>query len=164
MGSVNVNVTNNVPAFNRALLYGIKKETSKSANWAGNRLIMAGVEKLEKKDTGFLAKSITYNVKENAAGVHLKFGTNVKYAIFVHEGTKPHWPPKTAIDKWAKRKFKIRNKKVLDRVSFAIRRKIALFGTEANPFIADAVNSEFKGIVSRFNGIPGKVKKKLGVK
>lgn len=41
-------------------------------------------------DTGTLRSSITWKMGADALGLYALVGTNVVYAIFVHEGTRPH--------------------------------------------------------------------------
>lgn len=56
-------------------------------------------------DTGKLKRSIDFKVEKVRAGVYrldLHAG-NVKYAIFVERGTRPHWPPISALEAWAQR-------------------------------------------------------------
>lgn len=76
------------------------------------------------------------------------------YAIFVAKGTKPHWPPIKAIEKWANRK---------GIPPFLVARSIARKGTKANPFFDNAVsagqaiaNEEFK--IALDNTIKGLIK------
>ena len=69
------------------------------------------------------------------------------YAIFVAKGTKPHWPPIKAIEKWANRK---------GIPPFLVARAIATKGTKANPFFDNAVfagqviaDQEFKNALDK---------------
>jgi len=55
------------------------------------------------------------------------------YAMFVHEGTKPHFPPIDAIEPWA-RKHGI--------PAFLVARAISQKGTKAHPFYKDAGKEE----------------------
>lgn len=59
------------------------------------------------------------------------------YAAFVHEGTKPHWPPMEAIRRWVELVLNPPENEV-DRVTFLVARKIARFGTKPVPFLKDA--------------------------
>lgn len=63
------------------------------------------------------------------------------YAMFVHEGTKPHWPPLDAIEPWAKRH---------GIPAFLVARKIATKGTEAKPFFNQAIDEEQKTMDNLF--------------
>lgn len=98
------------------------------------------VEYLDRKDvnvTGDLRKSITHEVSRELNSIRLQVGTNLGYAVFVHEGTKPHWPPKAPIRKWVIKKLGIKGEET-DKVTFAVRRKIGRKGTKAKPFLAVA--------------------------
>lgn len=56
-----------------------------------------------------------------------------KHSIFVHDGTKPHWPPfqpNGALDRWAKAK---------GIPTFLVARAIARKGTKAQPFMDEAI-------------------------
>jgi len=63
------------------------------------------------------------------------------YAVFVHEGTAPHFPPLDAIAPWAI-KHGI--------PPFVLARSIAKKGTKANPFLKRAVDAEDGHIESDF--------------
>lgn len=52
-----------------------------------------------------------------------------KHSIFVHEDTRPHWPPPGALAGWAKRH---------GIPEFLVARKIAQEGTEGTPFLTEA--------------------------
>ncbi len=73
------------------------------------------------------------------------------WAAYVHEGTRPHWPPKGVLVRW----IQIKLSKTLEeamKLDFVIRRKIARFGTKPNPFLlraADKVIPFIDGIFRR---------------
>lgn len=82
-------------------------------------------------DTGRLRGSIRWSLVRDAIGLAAIVGTDVHYAIYVHEGTKPHFPPPGALAGWAKRHG-------FDSpypVCFGIASK----GTKARPFLRDAL-------------------------
>ena len=83
--------------------------------------------------SGYLRNSITSEVRREAERIMGITGTNTKYAIFVHQGTRPHWPPIQPIKRWVIRKLGISGKDV-PKVIFLVRRKIAEKGTPAKPF------------------------------
>lgn len=95
------------------------------------RLIAFRLERTAKPkvptDTGQLRSDVrAKEFKELSA----KVGTDKKYAVYVHEGTKPHFPPISALEGWSRRHG----------VSpFAVARGIARRGTKANPFMKDAL-------------------------
>lgn len=56
---------------------------------------------------------------------------NAPYPVFVHEGTRPHWPPIEAIRPWAERH---------GIPPFVLARSIAEKGTRANPWLERTLN------------------------
>lgn len=91
-------------------------------------------------DTGRLRASISTSlgiVKNIGAIVQ----TNVNYAAFVHEGTRPHFPPISALEKWSKRK---------GLNAGAVARSIARKGTKAQPFMREAVENKEKEIAKHY--------------
>jgi hypothetical protein len=75
--------------------------------------------------------------------LHGEVGPTVDYAAFVHEGTRPHWPPwgpGTALERWA-RFHGIQ--------TFLVARKIAFRGTKAQPFLLEGVKAAVPAIEKR---------------
>lgn len=104
------------------------------------------VEKAEKEkapvDTGRLRSSIFSQVQERRASI----GPTVYYAAYVEFGTRPHWPPRGALQPWARRHgFPPGN-----RGDFLVRRIIALRGTKPHPFMAPAARASQSGIKRAF--------------
>lgn len=112
---------------------------------------------------GEMRRNVTSEVYREAARIVGVVGvrSNVPYAIFRHEGTRPHWPPQLAIQQWVIRKGIIKmnkrpvtlgklrgaKKSVSDplireiiRISFLIARKISKKGTKGLPFLRMALN------------------------
>ncbi len=54
-------------------------------------------------DTGTLRNSIVYNVDKRPLPLWVKIGSNKKYAPFQEFGTRPHFPPPSALSTWARR-------------------------------------------------------------
>jgi len=70
---------------------------------------------------------------------------NSEYGIYVHEGTKPHWPPfseNTALADWAQNK---------GLPPFAVAKSIAEDGTEAQPFLREAVEDNERYVNNRLS-------------
>lgn len=92
-------------------------------------------------DTGLLRGHISYEVVDMGSyymgrvGVQ-KDGNQDNYALYVHEGTRPHNAPMEAIQEWAERKSRGGNQVEW----FPVWLKIAKEGTEAKPFLTDAIN------------------------
>jgi HK97 gp10 family phage protein len=85
------------------------------------------------EDTGKLRRSIKY--KKVRGGAVVLVGAD--YGLFVHEGTKPHWPPVSALQGWADRHG----------ISpYAVAAGIAKHGTRAQPFLRDALEQTQKSL------------------
>lgn len=103
----------------------------------GAEIEAKAVEYLDRKQvnvTGDLRKSISSEVKRELGTIRLTVGSNMKYGVFVHEGTRPHWPPEKPIRLWVVKKLGITGKEV-KKVTGAVRYKIAKKGTKARPFL-----------------------------
>lgn len=87
-------------------------------------------------DTGRLRSSLRWSMAKDAHGLAAIVGTDVNYAIYVHEGTRPHFPPPKALRVWAGRHG-------FDSpypVCFAI----AARGTRPRPFLRDALAAAYR--------------------
>lgn len=97
--------------------------------------------------TGTLAKSI----RRDLTPTYAKIYPELKYGLYVHEGTKPHWIPKAELEpggslyRWFLKKG-IKDK----RHQYAIVRSIARKGTKGNPWFARAVEEKEKDVVRIF--------------
>ena len=74
-------------------------------------------------DTGRYRASIKTEVEPLVAFV----GSNLKYAPFIEYGTRPHWPPLSALQPWARRHGFPRGRTG----AFLVARRIARRGTKA---------------------------------
>lgn len=70
-----------------------------------------------------------------------KLQAGSQYALFVHEGTAPHFPPLDAITPWAIKK---------GIPPFLVARSIAKKGTKANPFLKRAIDKSADGVDADF--------------
>lgn len=107
-----------------------------------------------KKATGKLINSVKANIQIGATQYTGELRLE-DYWKYIEYGTKPHWPPKSALLKW------IQAKPILprpingitptnDQLAFLIGRKISLKGTQAGGQLGDTideVNSSFKPIL-----------------
>ena len=94
--------------------------------------------------SGDLMRSISTEIEVRGT-TYIVWLNLADYWKYVEEDTKPHWPPKAAIDRW------IFIKPVLPRpdvkpptpaqLSFLIRRKIALEGTKGSHDLRDTENA-----------------------
>ena len=60
-----------------------------------------------------------------------RIGPSVDYGEYVETGTRPHWPPPGALAGWAKRH---------GMSEYAVRRKISIAGTKAQPYMQPAAD------------------------
>lgn len=72
------------------------------------------------------------------------------YGKFVHEGTRPHFPPPRALERWVRLKLGVPSEQVAG-VAFAVARAIARRGTRAQPFLADAYRARRGAVLQRFS-------------
>lgn len=131
-----------------------------------NRIAADAVTIIDRNDAkawGEMRKNVTSEVYKEAAKIVGIAGvrSNVPYAIFRHEGTRPHWPPQVSIRAWVIRKGLVKlgkrsatlgklqstKKNTLDpfireanKISFLIARKISKKGTKGLPFLRMALN------------------------
>lgn len=105
-------------------------------------------------DTGLLRGRVGYEVGSPSPDEYIarvgvqKDGGADNYALYVHEGTRPHYAPMDAIQKWAERKSRGGSTFPW----FAIWLKIAREGTEAKPFLTDAIEAtegQYKEIIDQ---------------
>lgn len=80
-------------------------------------------------------------------------GTHLKYGIFVHEGTRPHFPPYKGakgepLRRWSRQK---------GIPPFLVARAISRKGTKAQPFLKDAVKFLEKNIINFFTNAQAKI-------
>lgn len=103
------------------------------ASEASALLIEGAAKRLTPVDTGRLRASIATSLGVGALAGGAIVQTNVNYAIYVHEGTKPHFPPLKALEGWAKRH---------NTTPFQVARGIARKGIKKRPFMRQAVEQE----------------------
>lgn len=125
----------------RLKLYEVLKISLLSLEAESKRLITSGYYK-PAVDTGRMRMSVTNEIvsftPNKAEG---KYGTNVDYAIYVHEGTDPHFPPLDAIQEWAR---------LHNIPAFLVAKKLAEEGTKARPFATDALENKRAKITLAF--------------
>jgi hypothetical protein len=112
------------------------------ATAAADRGAHAAAEQLQEKEkqfaessrwTGHLIESIT--IRHAGIGEY-EVGPTVEYAPYVEYGTSPHWVSETKLTAWA-RYHSMEPK--------ALRNKIGEEGTEAEPFVAPAIEAVKSG-------------------
>ena len=104
---------------------------------------------------GRLRNSITTQISREPRGIIGKVGTKVKYAPFVEFGTRKHFPPPSALERWVRLKLKVAQDQVKT-VAFLVARKISKRGTKPQPFLRPAllesrafINREIRKAVER---------------
>lgn len=89
-------------------------------------------KRLAPVDTGRLRASHHHWLDGGAVPLWAKIGPNASYARYVHDGTRPHWPPVAAIAGWARRQ---------GIEPFLVARAISKRGTKARPWLKNAVKA-----------------------
>lgn len=121
--------------------------------------------------SGEMRKNITEQILREVGVITgvVGVGANVPYAIFRHEGTKPHFPPIAPLMKWVvqkgllrkgskpttmraikRSKFADQTEQQLKSVAFLIARKISRSGTVGLPFLRLALNQNEQFIIDKF--------------
>ena len=94
-------------------------------------------------DTGRLRASITAEYQR----LSVMIGPSVSYGVFVEYGTRPHWPPLSALQPWARRHGFPTGARGAFLVALAISRR----GTRAQPYMAPALEeskSDIDGLLT----------------
>ena len=92
--------------------------------------IVTDMRKQVPSDLGDLERSIQYSIDKDNLVIHMN-----EYGIYVNDGTKPHMPPISAIEGWARRK---------GINPWAVAYSIKTYGTEAQPFMDDFLDFDNK--------------------
>lgn len=103
-------------------------------------ILQASARMFTPRDTSRLASAIRVDMHSSLSG-ELVADTN--YAVFVHEGTRPHWPPYDAIEPWARRH---------GIPPFPVMLAIARKGTPPRPFFKLALEQKDKEVSDIFQG------------
>lgn len=116
----------------------IATEIEKLAENIALKLESETVDVIDENDIrseGSLRKSISSNIenrsKEAVLSYLVKVFGNVNYAVYVHEGTRPHFPPIEPIMRWVKNKgigqqFYIKSKRAIATKRKAVKTKSGL--------------------------------------
>ena len=100
------------------------------------------------QDRGDLSKSIERIRVEKG---HYRVVVTEPHGVYVHEGTRPHYPPFRPIREWVSRKLGIKQDPAQYLVTRSIIENIGKHGTEARPFLLDAMKD--KATVKEFQKI-----------
>lgn len=127
-------IAQNINKFPEKLIPLLRKTSNKVAI-----VIQGEARKLSPIDTGRLRSSIAVSLGINFLGAIV--GTDVEYAEYVHEGTGPHIVPVEDLRGWARRKG-------ID--PYQVQAGIAKRGTQAQPFMEDAIKNKERDIRNIF--------------
>lgn len=103
-------------------------------------ILEASSKKNAPSSEGTLRKGIRSSIQPTKGSVV----ATAKHSIFVHDGTKPHWPPfqpNSSLDRWAKSK---------NIPTFLVAKAIARKGTKAQPFMDEAIDENESKIQQLF--------------
>lgn len=118
-------VIRNITLFEAATKARLKVAIATSA-----MLIQNEARKRAPVDTGRLRADIKTQYSNGGLTAHI--GTKVHYAPYVEFGTRPHWPPAGALDRWGQ---------LHGIPGFLVARAISRRGTKPQPFLFPAWES-----------------------
>lgn len=93
-----------------------------------------------KKTVTVAESNLKGSIRREVRGLTGTVTADQKYAVFVEKGTRPHMPPVAPLERWARIKLGKTG------VGFLIARKIAREGTEPQPFMLPALNTNLRNI------------------
>ena len=96
-----------------------------------------------KDATGELIDSISYEID----GDSLILKATARHAVYVHEGTDPHWPPAGALTGWVQQVGFAPGLSIESR-DYLARKSIAESGTEALPFLEEPITRRSRAIAA----------------
>lgn len=127
-------------------------EVERELGVIGEEIVQAASDYLDEHRInvdGDIKKSLYQEVERVKDALKLTVGAGVAHAVYVHEGTKPHWPPVAPIREWVRKKLGIADRAQIRRVAFLVARKIARSGTRPKPFLDVPFQAALKGLQPR---------------
>lgn len=118
----------------------VKNELADGIDTSLSLLERTARQKAPKGATGHLAGS--HEQKLNRFSLVGELFPTVDYAVYVHEGTRPHWPPYgegTSLARWAKQR---------GIPPYLVARSISRKGTKAQPWLEETAKAD-RGTVER---------------
>lgn len=120
------------------------------------KIASRAIDIIKARDTiagGDLVKSITSAVKIASDEILGVAGSNLPYALFAHEGTRPHWPPVRAMEDWVKQKIRrgkmsLGPKDTIKGLAYMVGRKISRRGTKGSKFLAIAARLQTPAMIA----------------
>ena len=88
-------------------------------------------------------------------------GTNVAYALPIEFGSRPHWPPREAIEFWVKRKLRVQPERT-KAVAFLVARKIARRGTAPRRIFMLGLEDAKPRMAEIFSRLPRLILERMG--
>jgi hypothetical protein len=127
----------------RALLNSpaVLRATQQQAMQRSLLLIEADARRNVRQDTRRLMSSISHRQSQTPRGLVGEVGPSARYGLYVERGSRPHWPPRAALEGWARRHAV---------PVFVVQRAIARRGTRARPFLVPAYLKNADRIVRLF--------------
>jgi hypothetical protein len=116
-------------------------------------LVEGDARRSVRHDTRRLMNSLTHEMSGRGTRLVGKVGPSVRYGLYVERGSRPHWPPRAALEGWARRH---------GIPVFAVQRSIARRGTRARPFLVPAFLRNAERILRLFAQAGARVTASLG--
>lgn len=116
----------------------------------GTVTIQSGARERAPVDRGRLRNSIMRDIDPGLIPRRAAVGTDVFYAPYVHEGTRPHWPPVSALRGWARRH---------GMNPYLVARAIARRGTKPRPFLREAFEAALPEIDRLIDVMAGEIER-----
>lgn len=132
-----IEVFDNIPTIT---INKIKRQIVKSA-----LKIETDAKRKAPSDTGRL-KGISIQTKISLGGFSADVFSDANYAMAVEKGSRPHFPPVTALEGWARRHG-------MEDMEFLIARAIAKKGTKPQPFLFPAWEAERPEFINEIKNI-----------
>lgn len=95
------------------------------------------------------------SIRKSVSGLTGEVVAGSKHAIFIEEGTRPHFPPVAPLERWATRKLGSSG------LGFVVARKIAREGTKAQPFMSPAAEQSLPKVERFFDIMADNLVKEL---
>lgn len=126
---------------------------------AVERAVKLNITQKKAVDTGALRSSVTHEVTGIGATMQGIVGSPLKYAPFVEEDTRPHYPPRRPIILWAMRKLRLDGAELRIAVR-GIQRKIGRYGTTGKHMFAEAFDQTQQKLGDLWSQIWGEMVRK----
>lgn len=109
----------------------------------GVGIVVGEIEAVKAVNTGQLKTSVGYRPLADGAEINV----DAPHAVFVEEGTRPHWPPGRPIFEWVMRKGLAATEADGVKITYAIQSAIAKNGTKPRRFFAKAMKKIVRDVL-----------------